>query len=132
MQGSFSAADWIFQLGGMLLLVIALILTLAWLSRRISNPSLNGLRRMKIIDTLMLGRTERVALVQVGEQYQLLGISGHGINLLGQFDEIPPTINAATDTPFSKLFSQALTSNKSKTSSTDNSSNTCLSSSETG
>ena len=107
MQSSFSAAHWAFQLGGMLILVIALILALAWMSRRLGNPSMGGIRRIKVIDTLMLGRSERISLVQIGEKYQLLGISGSGINLLGQFDDLPAAVSTTTDTPFSKLFSQA-------------------------
>ncbi len=112
MQGSFSAADWAFQLGSMLVLVIGLILILAWLTQRMSNTSLKATRRMKVVDTLMLGRSERITLVQVGENYQLIGLSGAGISLLGQYDELPSAITADPDKTFSKFFRQAVNTRK--------------------
>ena len=70
----------------MLLLVIAIILTLAWLVRKSQQWHGTRQQNMALIETLPLGRQEKLCLVRSGDKYLLLGVTGSGINRL---DEIP-------------------------------------------
>lgn len=68
-----------------LIAVIALILVLAWLVRRLNV--LPGQRAgMQVVAVLPLGQRERAVLIQVGEQQLLLGVSGSQVSLLERFD----------------------------------------------
>lgn len=70
-----------------LLFVIGLVFALAWLLKRVGQGSLVGSRQMKIVASLPLGTRERLALVEVGGQHILLGITPTSINTLHVFDE---------------------------------------------
>lgn len=80
----------LFTLLGMLL-TVALVLLLAWLVTRylagrglgMRRPSGAG-KRMNLLEQMPLGREQRLALVQVGERYFLLGISSAGISRLAE------------------------------------------------
>ncbi|MGY0216799.1 flagellar biosynthetic protein FliO [Endozoicomonadaceae bacterium StTr2] len=106
MEPAFSATSLALKTGGMLVVVIALILILAWLSRRANIPGMNNTRRMKVIDTLMLGRNERICLIQVGDSYQLIGIAAGRITPLAQLDKLPEPVDNSTEAPFSKILEQ--------------------------
>ena len=69
-----------------LLAVIALILLLAWLVRRVNL--LPGQRSgMQVVAVLPLGQRERAVLVQVGEQQLLLGVGNGQVTLLERFEQ---------------------------------------------
>ena len=70
-----------------LLFVVGLVFALAWLLKRVGQGSLVGSRQMKIVASLPLGTRERLALVEVGGQHILLGITPTSINTLHVFDE---------------------------------------------
>lgn len=78
------------ELLGMLLTVVA-VLALAYLCTRYlagRMPGLAGAGRgkggMRVLDQLTLGRDQRLTLVQVGEQFLLLGVTPNGITQLTQ------------------------------------------------
>lgn len=65
--------------------VIALILLLAWLVKRVNV--LPGQRTgMQVVAVLPLGQRERAVLVQVGERQLLLGVCASQVSLLQSFD----------------------------------------------
>ncbi|MGI9274473.1 MAG: flagellar biosynthetic protein FliO [Endozoicomonas sp.] len=70
----------------MLLLVIAIILAMAWLLRKSQQLHASGQHNMTLLETLPLGRQEKLCLVRSGNKYLLLGVTANGINRL---DEIP-------------------------------------------
>ncbi|MBO1519181.1 flagellar biosynthetic protein FliO [Oceanisphaera pacifica] len=69
------------------LLVIALILVLGWLLRRLRGAALlGGSRQLKVVSSLALGQRERLMVVQVGEEQWLLGVTPQQISSLGKLD----------------------------------------------
>ena len=70
----------------MLMIVIACFLALIWLTKRVQNNTYGGRRSMQVIETLPLGRNEKLCIVKVGDQYQMLGVTINGINLLRTLD----------------------------------------------
>ncbi len=71
-----------------LLVVLGLIVAMGWLLRRVGQGGLGGAHQsMKILASLSLGTREKVALIQVGDQQLLLGITPNSINTLHTFAE---------------------------------------------
>ena len=75
------------ELAAGLMLIIALILAMAWLYRRVGQGALGLGSVIKIVSAVSLGNRDRIALVEVGDQFILLGISPGRINSLHVFDE---------------------------------------------
>lgn len=69
-----------------LVLIIGVILALAWLLRKSQAISLTRGRNIQLIETLPLGRNERLCLVKSGDKHLLLGVTAQGISRL---DELP-------------------------------------------
>lgn len=100
------------QLATGLGLVIATILLLSWLLRRI-NPSQfsqNGILQAKA--TLSLGLKEKIVLVEAGDTQLLVGVTGHSIQALHVF-ETPISTEAEALKPmgkqtFAKLLNRSL------------------------
>ncbi len=90
-----------------LTVVIALILALAWLARRMpvlgggagSNPAL------RIVGSLALGPRERVVVVAVGDTQLLLGVGAGGTRTLHTLSE-PLPVAASTTPAFAQLLAQ--------------------------
>ena len=89
-----------------LLVVLALIFVMGWLLRRVGQGNFTGSRHLKIVASLALGTRERIALVQVGEQQLLLGITPNSINNLQTFAE--PVIRLDEANPNASDFAQRL------------------------
>ncbi|MGB3610091.1 MAG: flagellar biosynthetic protein FliO [Cellvibrio sp.] len=89
-----------------LVLIVALILVLGWFLRRFNQGGLFNNSSIKIIATLPLGTRERLAVVDVGGQQLLLGITATQINTLHVFDE--PVIAAGDSSSASSDFGKKL------------------------
>lgn len=89
-----------------LVLIVALILALGWFLRRFNQGGLFNNSSIKIIATLPLGTRERLAVVDVGGQQLLLGITATQINTLHVFDE--PVIAAGDSSSASSDFGKKL------------------------
>ncbi len=82
---------------GSLLFVIALILLLAWLLKRMRVPAFGQQKGLSIIKQLPVGTRERVMIIQVGEEQYLIGVTTQSIQLLAKLDnpliqeELPAT-----------------------------------------
>jgi len=77
----------VIQLGLGLLVVIAVIFFCAWLARRVQGMHGMNTQAMKVVAVLSVGQRERVALLQVGEQQILIGITPQSVRTLHVFDE---------------------------------------------
>jgi flagellar protein FliO/FliZ len=76
-------------LGGSLLaliLVVALILALGWLLRRLPGNTLRGHPQLRVVAQLSLGVRERLVVVAVGDQQHLIGVSSERISLLSTLE----------------------------------------------
>lgn len=93
-----------------LALVLGLIVGVAWLMRRFSLlPNAAG-KQMRVVSGLMVGQRERVVLVEVRDQWLVLGVTAQNVNLLSTMPkpvdaEVPP---AAPMPAFADWLSRAL------------------------
>jgi len=67
------------QLALSLAAVIALILAVSWVLKRMKLGAVHGRGEIAIIDQLALGPRERIVLVRVGESQVLIGVGTGGI-----------------------------------------------------
>ncbi len=97
---------------GSLIFVIALILFFAWLLKRMRVPGVAGGSgsAMSIVKQLPVGTKERIAVVQVGEEQFLIGITSQNINMLSKLEK-PLEVTEKTLTPFSTQLSQLMKKN---------------------
>lgn len=89
-----------------LVLIVGLILILGWFLRRFNQGGLFHNSSIKILATLPLGTRERLAVIDVGGQQLLLGITATQINTLHVFNE--PVIQPGDNTPAASDFGKKL------------------------
>jgi flagellar protein FliO/FliZ len=70
-----------------LITVLAIIMLLAWLLRRFNLGVQGNSGAIKVLTTLTLGKSERLVLVEVGEQQLLLGVTAQNITLLQTLEQ---------------------------------------------
>ncbi|EGR0772974.1 flagellar biosynthetic protein FliO [Vibrio cholerae] len=92
---------------GSLLFVIALILLLAWLLKRMRVPAFGQQKGLSIIKQLPVGTRERVMIIQVGEEQYLIGVTTQSIQLLAKLDN-PLIQEELSATAFSNQLMQLL------------------------
>ncbi|PJE16648.1 flagellar biosynthetic protein FliO [Legionella sp.] len=66
-------------LGGLLVVVAAIVL-LSWLLRRLNGAKFANTNGFKIISCMSLGAREKIMLVRVGQRVLLLGVTSASIN----------------------------------------------------
>jgi len=84
----------IVSLGLGLVAVIAVIYGCAWIIRRMNGMTGMNNNAMKVVSVLGIGARERIALIEVGGQQILLGITPSAIRTLHVFDE--PVVEAGS------------------------------------
>jgi flagellar protein FliO/FliZ len=72
--------------------VVAIIYGCAWLIRRMGGMTGMNNNAIKVVSVLAIGARERIALVEVGQQQILLGITPSTIRTLHVFDQ--PVVDA--------------------------------------
>ena len=82
-----SLAGQLVQMGLGLIVVVGLIFLLGYLMRRVGPLAPQGGQHIRVISTYPLGPRDRLALVEVGGQQLLLGISPGRITTLHILDE---------------------------------------------
>ncbi|WP_408058802.1 flagellar biosynthetic protein FliO [Vibrio mytili] len=95
---------------GSLVLVIGVILLLAWLLKRMQVPAMGGNKGLRIVSQLPVGTKERIAVVQVGEEQFLVGITPHSIQTLAKLEQ-PLKEEALATSAFASQFSQLIKKN---------------------
>lgn len=97
-----------------LLLVIAIIVFLAWLLKRMRVAGIsNNDSGLKVITQLAVGQRERVVLLQVGEEQMLVGITQHNISLLSKLDK-PLNMDESPSRDFASQLSKLMKNNVKK------------------
>ncbi len=71
-----------------LIFILILIMALAWFMKKMGYSNLTGQGQLKIIASLNLGQKEKIALIQVGKQQLLIGMTAQQINTLHVLDEM--------------------------------------------
>lgn len=92
---------------GSLLFVIAFILFLAWLLKRMQVPSMANQQGLAIVRQIPVGTKERIAIVQAGEEQFLVGITTHSIQLISKLEQ-PLTQEMLEKNSFSTQLSQLI------------------------
>ncbi|AOT07497.1 flagellar protein [Pseudoalteromonas luteoviolacea] len=82
--------------------IVALIIGLAWLVKRV-NPNVGNNQDFKVIRSLPLGTRERLLVIEIDEKQHLLGVTPQNINYLYQL-ETPLSENQSA--PFVKELSR--------------------------
>lgn len=72
---------------GSLVLVIAVILGLAWVLKRMKVPSLVNQQGLKIVRQIPVGTKERITIVEAGEEQFLVGITAQSIQLISKLEK---------------------------------------------
>ena len=65
-----------------LMFVLALLIALAWAMKRYGPKALGGNSKMRVISSLNLGGRERIVLIEVADQWIVVGASPGRINAL--------------------------------------------------
>lgn len=83
--------------------LFALVLFLAYVTTRVVGRRLGGGggagRYLRVIDSAPLGQNRSVALVEVGDEVYCVGITEHGVNLLGKHERAALSELAPRETP---------------------------------
>ena len=104
------STGYLMKLTGGLLVIIVLIFALAWLMKKLqlTQNSQNGL--IKIVSAISVGHRDRIALIQVGDEQILVGLTPGNMHKLHTLKK--PVSLTAADQPeaqsFSKKFNQLL------------------------
>lgn len=83
---SITSASSILSVFLSLVVVIAIIFTLAYIMRRF-NVAQAGQGQMTVVASMMAGNKEKIMVIQVGEEQHLLGITAHNINHLAKLEQ---------------------------------------------
>ncbi len=99
---------------GSLLFVIAIIIGMAWLLKRMRVPAFGQQKGLSVVRQLPVGTKERLMIVQAGEEQFLIGVTAHSIQLLSKL-ETPLTQEELESVPFSNSLTQLLKKNDKNT-----------------
>ncbi len=109
------SSSYLIKLSFGLLVVVGLVFFLAWLVKKMQlvQSSNNGL--IKIVSAISVGQRERIALIQVGEEQLLIGLTPGRIDKLHTLQKAIETGDQATpvSSSFQKKFQQLLNKEKS-------------------
>lgn len=81
-SGAVSATTGLLQIGLALTVVIGLMLLAAWLMKRLSPIATNNRVAMKIVGGMSLGNRERIIVVEIADQWMVLGVTAQQITSL--------------------------------------------------
>jgi flagellar protein FliO/FliZ len=96
-----------------LAVVLGLLVGLAWLLKRFGPRHITGGTTVKLVGALSVGARERILVIEVGEQWIVVGASPGRMNALSTMprQETPEGLNATTTVPtanFAEWFKQTI------------------------
>ncbi len=86
------------QLALSLAAIVALILAVSWVLKRLKLGTVRGRGEIAVIDQLALGPRERIVLLRVGESQVLIGVGAGGVVGLTPL-ATPIAVSSAPDAP---------------------------------
>ncbi|WP_086971106.1 flagellar biosynthetic protein FliO [Vibrio coralliirubri] len=92
---------------GSLIFVIAFILFIAWLLKRMQVPAMSNQQGLAIVRQIPVSTKERIAIVQAGDEQFLVGITTQSIQLISKLDK-PLTQEMLEKSTFSSQLSQLI------------------------
>jgi flagellar protein FliO/FliZ len=96
-QPGSASSGGMFQVLVILILVLGLMLAAAWLLKKFNATGVNTGSTVKIISGIAVGNRERIMVIEVADQWIVVGVTASNINALATMprQEIP----AQTETP---------------------------------
>ncbi|WP_300751521.1 flagellar biosynthetic protein FliO [Janthinobacterium sp.] len=94
-----------------LIFVLALLMGLAWFMKRYGAKAMGSNAKMRVVSSLSLGGRERVVLIEVGDQWIVVGASPGRVNALATVPRQEgdlPQLAAAQNGPAAANFSEWL------------------------
>lgn len=94
-----------------LMFVLALLIALAWAMKRYGPKALGGNSKMRVVSSLNLGGRERIVLIEVADQWIVVGASPGRINALATLPRQEgdlPSLSSAQNGPAAANFSEWL------------------------
>ena len=94
-----------------LVFVLALLIGLAWVMKRYGPKAMGGNSKMRVVSSLNLGGRERIVLIEVADQWIVVGASPGRVNALATLprqEGEPPQLAAAQNGPAAANFSEWL------------------------
>ncbi|MDW6001507.1 flagellar biosynthetic protein FliO [Vibrio mangrovi] len=86
---------------GALIFVVAFILILAFLLKKMRLPALGGSQKdLMVIRQLPIGTKEKLLVVQVGEEQFLVGATAHSIRLISKLEQPLTSSSQTLEHPF--------------------------------
>lgn len=98
---------------GSLLFVIALILLMAWLLKRMQVPTMTNQKGLNVVRQVAVGTRERLLIVQAGEEQFLVGVTPQSIQLISKLEK-PLSQEELATSPFASQLTQLLKNNDKK------------------
>lgn len=92
-EPSLYSPRYILQVVGSLLLVLACLLGVLFLLKKLQGGELGGRSPLRVLGSLKVGTREKVVLLQAGERQLLLGVGAGSVRTLHVFD------HAVTEAP---------------------------------
>lgn len=98
-QPSAVGASGLLQAGFGMAVVVGLIFLCAWLARRFGLQRLGGGHLVKVVSSASVGQRERVVVVEVANQWLVLGVTSSQVNMLHTLPaQAQPAANGAGGT----------------------------------
>jgi flagellar protein FliO/FliZ len=93
---ALSAAGMLQMLLG-LAIVLALVLGMGWIMKRMAGHGLSGGSALRVVAAAAVGQRERVVVVEIGGTWLVVGVAPGSVNALHSMarGELPPAHNAA-------------------------------------
>lgn len=107
-SNTVSAGTGLFQIFLALAFVIALMLLLAWLFKRVGPISNSNKLPVNIIGGISIGNRERVMVIEVAGQWLVLGVTAQQINTLATIPKQELPVIESTTNPLAAPFSDWL------------------------
>ncbi len=104
-----SELDWATTMGS-LIFVVAFILFLAWLLKRMRLPAFSNQKGLNVVRQIVVGHKERIVIVQAGEEQFLVGVTAQSIQLISKLEK-PLSQEEMATSPFSNQLTQLLKNN---------------------
>jgi len=102
-----------------LVVVLAAIVGVAWLFRRLSGGMLAVGNRLRVVSGVMVGQREKVVIVELEGEWLVLGVTSHSVNLLSKMDKPDSAMSPPVDTlpvaePFARWLKAAMDKSRQK------------------
>ena len=109
------SSSYMIKLTAGLVLVVGLVFFLAWLVKKTQLVQGSNVGLIKIVSAVSVGQRERIALIQVGEEQILVGLTPGKINKLHKMEKpvMAESLPSTTHHPFQKKFQQLINKGKS-------------------